>query len=233
MAQDELFAVQEVIQSRMGDTVDIFFLPGSRLVFGSLVPKGSFVNVSLLAAGCEPPSVEEFLGNEMVKKALDFDYVRCCGCRGRAGVRAALNPFDNGFVAIGDACVSRLYKDGIGSALKTARQAAFTAIARGISRDDFRHGYQPLCRAIDRDNHYGNVLFALHQWVKNHPSFLKAQEKLVTTEQARSVTDRPYSHVIWGMFTGNDDYRHIMTMAMSPGSLGRMVSAMFKAKFGA
>lgn len=233
MVQDELHAGRDVIQSKMAETVHIFFLPGSPLVFGSLVPKGAFVNVSLLASGCEPPSVDEFLENEMVKKVLDFPYLRCCGCRGRAGVKPALNPVDEGFVAIGDASVSRLYKDGIGSALKTARQAAHTAVYHGFSREAFHRHYLPLCRAIDRDNHFGSVLFRFHQRVKDSPSFLKAQAGLITAEQASRDTYRPYSHVIWGMFTGSYEYRRIMSMALAPGSLVKLAAAMIRAKVGA
>jgi len=232
MAQDELHAGRDVVQSRMGDTVHIFFLPGSPLVFGSLVPKGAFINVSLLASGCEPPSVDEFLENELVREVLDFPYLRCCGCRGRAGVEPALNPVDDGFVAIGDASVSRLYKDGIGSALKTARQAAHTAIFEGISREAFRRRYLPLCRSIDRDNRFGSVMFRFHQWVKDSPSFLKAQARLITAEQASHDTYRPYSHVIWGMFTGSYEYRRIMSMALAPDSLVKLAAAVFRAKVG-
>ncbi|MEW6142593.1 MAG: hypothetical protein AB1597_05465 [Chloroflexota bacterium] len=233
MVQDELHAGRDVVQSRMAETVHIFFLPGSPLVFGSLVPKGAFINVSLLASGCEPPSVDEFLENEMVKRVLDFPYLRCCGCRGRAGVKPALNPVDDGFVAIGDASVSRLYKDGIGSALRTARQAAHTAVFAGISREVFRRHYLPLCRAIDRDNHFGNVMFRFHQWVKDSPYFLKAQARLITAEQASRNTYRPYSHVIWGMFTGSYEYRRIMSMALAPDSLVKLAAAMIRAKVGA
>lgn len=230
MGQDELYAGREVVQSKMADTVHIFFLPGSSLVFGSLVPRGAFINVSLLASRCELPSVDGFLENEIVRQVLDFPYLRCCGCRGRAGTAPALNPADDGFVAIGDASVSRLYKDGIGSALRTARQAALTAAYYGISGEVFRRHYLPLCRAIDRDNRFGNVLFRFHQRLKDSPAFLKAQARLVSAEQTSGDVYRPYSHVIWGMFTGSYEYRRIMGMALSPGSLVRLAQAMVRAK---
>ncbi len=233
MVQDELHAGRDVVQSRMAGTVHIFFVPGSSLVFGSLVPKGAFINVSLLADGCEPPSVDEFLENELVKRVLNFPYLRCCGCRGKAGVGMALNPADDGFVAIGDASVSRLYKDGIGSALRTARQAAHTAVFDGISREAFRRHYLPLCRDIDRDNRFGSVLFRFHRWVKDSPSFLKAQARLIAAEQLSHDAYRPYSHVIWGMFTGSYDYRRIMSMALAPGSLVKLAAAMIRVKAGA
>jgi flavin-dependent dehydrogenase len=231
MAQDELYAGADMVASRLGGTVHIFFIPGSQFVFGSLVPKGAFVNVSLLAKGCEPPSVEEFLAQEMVKKVLDFPYERSCGCRGKAATGPAFGPYDDGFVAIGDACVSRLYKDGIGSALQTARQAARTAVLVGIEAGHFRHGYMPLVRAIERDNNYGEFLFWLHQRAKDSAAFLRAQSRLVSREQQSSRLFKPFSRVIWGMFTGSYPYREILRIVLGPGSLARLATTFLAESF--
>ena len=77
-----------------------------------------------------------------------------------AALLGLMLPFlGNGFVAIGDAGVTRLFKNGIGSALRTARRAAWIAVSRGCSRADFVAGYLPLSRAIDLDNQIGRLLF--------------------------------------------------------------------------
>jgi len=230
MAQDELYAGRETVSKRFGGMVHIFFFPGLNFVFGSLVPKGAFVNVSLLAKGCEPPSVDEFLDNPIVKKVLDFEYQRSCGCRGRAGVAPAGVACGDGFVAIGDACVSRLYKDGIGSALRTAHRAAATAVFEGISDTAFKHGYLPLIRAIDSDNRYGRLLFSFHQSFKDSGAFLQSQAQLVTNEQKSGKGPRPFSRVIWGMFTGSYSYRNIARMAFSPAAVAQLFAAMVRNK---
>ena len=100
----------------LGQRAHVFLLPRSGLVFGSLVPKGFSINVSVLGSGKYPVSVNDFLRHDLVRQTLPGNYQRGCGCRPQAVIRPARNYFADGFVAIGDAAVSRLYKDGIGSA---------------------------------------------------------------------------------------------------------------------
>ena len=55
---------------------------------------------------------------------------------------------------IGDCGVTRLNKDGIGAAYRTAKAAARTAIFEGVSAEDFRKHYWPVCQAISGDNRF-------------------------------------------------------------------------------
>lgn len=50
-----------------------------------------------------------------------------------AGPKGSKHPFGDRLVFIGDCGISRLYKDGIGAAYKTAKAAATTAVLHGIS----------------------------------------------------------------------------------------------------
>ncbi|MBI4295004.1 MAG: FAD-dependent oxidoreductase [Chloroflexi bacterium] len=221
MAQDELRARPEDIQDAFGNRVKAFFLPHSDLVFGTLVPKGSFINVSLLGRS-QPPSVDEFLSHPLVKKALPFPYQRACGCRPLISVGIARHPAGDGFVAVGDAGVTRLYKDGIGSAFLTGRQAAYTAVHFGTTAQAFHRHYLPFLRALNRDNACGHLLFSLHRRLRDSPAFFNAQARLVAEERARPG-QRPYHKVLWGMFTGSYSYGEILRTALRPAVPTRLV----------
>ena len=62
-------------------------------------------------------------------------------------IRGVAEPYADRIVFVGDAGVSRLYKDGIGAAYRTAKAAARAAVFQGVSADDFRRHYQPVWRA--------------------------------------------------------------------------------------
>ena len=227
MAQDELFARQEDIIEAFGDCVRICLFPKSDLVFGSLTPKGNFINISLLGRRTTPPSIEDFLANEMVKQLLPFSYEHGCGCKPLIAVGAARNLAADGFVAIGDVSVTRLYKDGIGSALLTAREAARTVVYQGISLMDFQRNYLRFCQALERDNRWGKVLFQVHKQIKDSRTFFLAQSRLVTGEKIH-LQRQPFTQIIWGLFTGSYSYGHILKLALSLRTLMTLSGAIFR-----
>jgi NADH dehydrogenase len=228
MAQDELFAGADEVKARLGTVAHAFLIPHSDVIFGTLVPKGPFINVSVLSSGTQPVSVTEFLNYEIVKEVLPRQYVRSCGCKPRAAVGCAANYYADRFVAIGDAAVSRLYKDGVGSALATARRAAHTVVEHGWSRRDFERHYAPLCREIARDNGWGELLFALNKRAKDSRTFLLAQHRLISDEQDNMKGSQPLTRAAWGMFTGSYSYRAIARMALSPSSLVKLSLVLVK-----
>jgi len=226
MSQDELYVGSEFVSARLGAVAHAFLIPNSEIIFGTLVPKGPFINVSVLSAGHRPISVKSFLTHEMVRKVLPDRYERCCGCSPKAVVGNAGNYFSDRFVAVGDAAVSRLYKDGLGSALLTSRQAAWTAVHSGIAAQDFEHHYRPFCRAISRDNAFGHLLFGLNKRAKNSRTTLLAQHRLVSNEQDNTRSLQPFTKSAWGLFTGSYAYRTIAWMSLNPVSLTKL-SAVF------
>lgn len=227
MAQDELWAGAAQVQSSLGNSAHAFLIPGSGLVFGTLVPKGEFINVSVLRRGQRPVSVDDLLGYDIVRNVLPEPHHHTCGCQPRAAVGMAASYYANRFVAVGDAAVSRLYKDGIGSALLTARQAARTAVYHGISRQEFARHYQPLCRQINRDNRWGRLLFAVNDKLKDSRVFVRAQQRLIGDEQGNFRGSRSFTKAVWGMFTGSYSYGSIIRMVARPPSFARLLSALF------
>jgi NADH:ubiquinone reductase (H+-translocating) len=228
MAQDELKVVTTRIHPFPDNVAHAFLIPRSGLIAGCLVPKGSFLNVSVLNKTEQPISVSEFLQNDIVKNTLHDQYERVCGCSPRIAITSARHYFADGFVAVGDAAVSRLYKDGIGSALRTAREAALTVVRRGFSLQAFKRYYEPFCRGIDRDNRWGNALFWLNDKAKDSRTFLWIQHRLIGDEQIANRGPKPFTKAVWGMFTGSYSYRSIARMTLNPTALYRLLLALLQ-----
>jgi NADH:ubiquinone reductase (H+-translocating) len=228
MAQDELQVETIKANAHSSNVARAFLIPRSGLVFGALVPKGSFLNVSVLNKTEQPISVSDFLGNEIVGNALRGACARVCGCSPRIAITSGHNYYGDGFVAVGDAAVSRLYKDGIGSASRTAREAALTVARSGFSRRDFRRGYHPFCRRIDRDNRWGRWLFQINDRVKDSRTFLWMQHRLIGDEQIAAWGPKPFTKAVWGMFTGSYSYRSIARMTLGPASLSKLFVALLR-----
>jgi flavin-dependent dehydrogenase len=138
-----------------------------------------------------------------------------CGCTPRVAVALAAGIYADRLVVVGDAAVTRLYKDGIGAAFITAEAAARTAIQRGVSRRDFAAGYRPVCRRIAADNVYGHWLFRL--WaLTRRASFLRdAWGRAILAEAGLPVANHVHTRVLWGMFTGDESYRQIFWLSVS------------------
>lgn len=227
MAQDELYAGTAQVGLRLENMAHTFLMPHSGLIFGTLVPKGPFINVSILSSGKYPVSVTDFLSQDIVRKVLPEHYERACGCRPRAVISSAHNYYADRFVAIGEAAASRLYKDGTGSSLLTAREAARTVVWHGLSRRDFERYYQPCCHRINRDNRWGRLLFSITDKAKDSATFLLAQRRLIGDEQRDVSGPQPFTKAVWGMFTGNYSYTNIARMTLRPASLVRLLAALF------
>ena len=229
MAQDELLIEPIPSQTPMDSTVHVYFEQPRGLIFGALIPKGNFANVSLLGRHFGRDSIDQFLAVAEVAKIAGNHPPRLCGCRPRVAVAPARGYYADRFVAVGDACVTRLYKDGIGSALITARAAADTALRFGISRDAFAAHYAPVCRAIAHDNRYGRAVFGLVGQSKGNALFMRAMGHALRSEADESPGPHALSRTLWALFTGDANYEEIFWMMFKPKSVGRIASAMFRA----
>ena len=228
MAQDELYVGTAEVKYRLGNMAHVFLIPHSNLTFGTLVPKGPFVNVSVLSSSKHPVSAADFLRHDIVREVVPDRYEFACNCRPLIAVGPAYNYYADRFIAIGEAAVSRLYKDGIGSSLFTARQAAHTVVYHGLSYQDFERNYQPLCRTINHDNWWGRLLFSINDKSKDSRIFLAAQHRLIGDEQDNMTGPQPFTKAAWGMFTGSYSYTSIARMVFGPTSLAKLFGALFR-----
>ncbi|MFQ5857940.1 MAG: hypothetical protein ACE5LU_20230, partial [Anaerolineae bacterium] len=125
-------------------------------------------------------------------------------------------PFADRIVFIGDCGSTRLYKDGIGAAYRTAKAAASTAVFQGISAEDFREHYWPACQAIDTDNTIGKLIFFVVGQIQKRRFARRAVLRMIVSEQQKEGGGRPMSTVQWDMYTGSGSYREIFMRTLHP-----------------
>jgi len=218
----EVMAQDEVLRPAgwLSDEVNAYFQYPQGLSFGSIIPKGRFLNISLLGKGFTRDSVDEFITTQNLTDVLGYGSSgSLCGCNPRIAVGPARAYYGDRWVAVGDAAVTRLYKDGIGSAFETAKHAMSTAFWKGISRDAFHRQYAPVCRSIARDNRYVFLLFRLWNLVLNSPLALKAWKSAIQWEMSLPTERRRHRRVLWGMLTGDEPYRDLFIEAINPAAL--------------
>jgi flavin-dependent dehydrogenase len=225
MAQDELLLETPTRSPRTQAHVYVGRQPG--LVFGALIPKGRFLNVSLLGHRLKGDPVGDFLGRPDCRWVGEQPR-RLCGCRPQIAVAAAQQPCADRFVAVGDAATTRLYKDGIGSAFSTARQAAWTALHVGISHQAFAEHYLPLCRSMALDNRIGQLLFWPWQGKRGwlYSLWERCWLRVLLAEQTLPAAQRRGHLALWNMLTGDDSYAHIARHALHPKIFGLVAAAL-------
>ena len=230
----ELLLGQEQVSRWLGSSMHVFLLRLPRLKFGALIPKGDHVTVCLVGHEIDKTLVEEFLGCEEVRRCLPPGVVPrpfACQCAPKLSLGAGSPLFADRLVLIGDCAVTRLYKDGIGAAYRTAKAAAVTAVFEGISAEAMRHRYLPTCRAIQWDNAIGAVLFTCSEQQKR-PFIQRGMLRMVEREQRSLPEQRPISSVLWDMFTGSAPYADILRRFMAPRLWGQLLSDMSAAAVG-
>jgi flavin-dependent dehydrogenase len=215
MAQDE-FPLPEGWPS---DQVRSYFQKPQGLVFGALIPKGSYVNISLLGRGLAADAISDFIEAHELNEDLPVSSGSLCGCTPRIAVGLAKRYFGDRWVAVGDAAVTRLYKDGIGAAFSTAEKAVHTALTVGISEAAFRKGYRPLCKEIVKDNNYGRILFRLWDLTLRFRVLMSVWVGIIRSEEDLPRSQRIHSRILWGMFTGSEPYRQLFRKLFSKGSI--------------
>lgn len=216
----------ETLEKYLGDSMHVFLLNLPRLEFAAIIPKGEYATLCLLGTEIDKLLIKNFLESPLVRKCFPPDVsleLPPCHCSPRINTSAASQPFGDRVVFIGDSGVTRLFKDGIGAAYRTAKAAAETAAFAGVSAEDFRAHYWPKCRDIDVDNKIGKAIFALvRQWQKR-PYDMSGIVRMVAGEQADKKRLPRMSMVLWDMFTGSANYREILWQALHPGFVSSLV----------
>jgi len=228
---------QSLVKRYLGSSMHVFLLDVPRLEFAALIPKGDYVTVCLLGEEIDKPLVNTFLTSRQVQHCMpphwkipdDF-----CHCSPSISISGAYPPFADRVVFIGDCGVTRLYKDGIGAAYRTAKTAAKTALFEGISAEDFRLYYWPVCRWLWNDNRVGKLIFFATRCIQKLRFARKAVLHMVSREQHEQGIRRRMSLVLWDTFTGSAPYREVFWRTLNPvfllRLLGNLLAAMKPAK---
>jgi hypothetical protein len=217
---------RETIQRWLGTSMHVFLLNLPRLEFAALIPKGDYVTMCLLGEDIDKELVQSFFHAPEVKLCLPPDWhvpEDFCHCSPKLNIRGAVHPFADRVVFIGDCGVTRLYKDGIGAAYRTAKAAAITAVFEGISAEDFRQHFWPACQYLATDNQVGRIVFAATRQIQERQFLRRGVWRMVTAEQHKAGGLRRMSMVLWDTFTGSAPYRSVFLRTLHPAFWGRLL----------
>jgi len=221
----EYFLGEETINKCLGTSMHVFLLPIPGLEFGAIVPKGDYVSVCLLGNDLDKAAYQTFISSKQVRGCMPRGWdpgKNSCQCSPRINVLGVDRPFTDRVVFIGDSGSTRLYKDGIGAAYRTANAAARTAVFHGVSEKDFERRYLPACNGIEKDNAIGRFMFGMTGHMHRSAILRRALLEMTRDEQRRAGEKRRMSAVLWDLFTGSSSYRQILTRTFHPAFWGRL-----------
>lgn len=221
----EYYLGEELIAETLGDSMHVFLLNIPRLEFAAIIPKGDYASVCLLGESIDRELVDGFLNSDEVRGCMPEDWSpdpRSCQCAPKIATKGAIQPYGDRIVFVGDCGVTRLYKDGIGAAYKTAKACATTAVFEGVSKRDFRRHYAPILKTILRDNAIGKVTFSATRVIQMLPFARRAMLRMTQKEQSIPGRHKDISQVLWDMFTGSAAYKDIFVRTLHPRFLGRL-----------
>jgi flavin-dependent dehydrogenase len=214
----------DTIARYVGSSMHVFLLDLPGLEFAAIIPKGDYVSICLLGDGIGKSVLESFLSSPEVARCMPPDWdatAKSCQCSPRINVASAVQPFADRIVFVGDAGATRLFKDGIGAAYRTAKSAATTAVFEGISESAFRRRYWPTCRKIEKDNSIGKVMFSITGQIQRRGFARRAVLRMASHEQTVSPKSRRMSMMLWDLFTGSAPYREILNRGVHPSFITR------------
>jgi flavin-dependent dehydrogenase len=218
----------------LGSSMHVFLIDVPRLEFAAIIPKGDCTSVCLLGEDIDRELLQSFMGAPEVKRCMPGEWVpanEACGCSPRMNIAPAARPFADRMLFIGDCGVTRLYKDGIGAAYRTAKAAAATAIFQGVSAEHFAAHFAPACGKITTDNRFGKIVFFVTELIKKRRFTRRAIWKLVQHEQDDLRGHARMSTVLWDTFTGSAPYRDIFKRTLHPAFILRLAKELVSAFF--
>ncbi len=177
------------------------------------------MTICLLGKDIDRSLTQSFLNTPEVKECFPSDWLapdKFCNCFPKINVHGAHLPFADRIVFVGDCGITRLYKDGIGAAYRTAKAAATTVIFEGISAEDFRRYYWPACMAISKDNKLGELIFSVTRLIQKIRYAHRGVLRMVSAEQQKKSSSRRMCMVLWDTFTGSAPYSEIFLRTLSP-----------------
>ena len=201
-----------------------------RLEMCSLVPKRGFITGVLVG-----PSVDAAANpaesREVMRRFLELPHIRklvspeirfspACVCSPNMVVGSAKNPFADRVAAVGDIVTTRLYKDGILSAERTAQALAETVLEFGIDEDSLKQGYEPTLRRFARDNRFASIVFLLHRVSFSSSVLSRVLYQAVITERKTIPSNqRHLENILWRIASGDDQYEDIFLSMIHPATV--------------
>jgi len=220
----------DFIDAKLGNSMHAFLLDLPKLDFAAIIPKGDYATMCLIGDNITSDFVDSFVRNPAVRDYIPVEqdsFTGACHCSPQASLCNVTQSFADRVLLLGDCSMTRLNKDGIGSAYRVAKTAAVTALFRGISSDDFRRGYRPIYQSINHDNAFGRTLYRIVNLIKKNRFLTRAVMRVVRSEQQNTGRKRRLSKVLWDVFTGSAQYREVFLRCFHPGIWGRLLWCIF------
>jgi flavin-dependent dehydrogenase len=221
---------EENILKLLGNAIQLYLMDIPNLKFAAIIPKGHSASLCMMGKNINQTMVKSFIQFPEVERYLppqDTSFFQACACAPRMVVSMATKPFADRVVIIGDSAISRLYKDGIGAAYRTAKAAATTALFKGISVENWQRHFWPICKSINTDNQFGHIIFFVINWIQRIKFAQRVILNRVLHEQNSSAGAKIMSSVLWDTFTGSAAYRSIFLRTLRPGFLWGLVRSVF------
>ncbi|MDR4504849.1 MAG: hypothetical protein MRK01_08695 [Candidatus Scalindua sp.] len=218
--QTELSLNEKFIKKSFKECIHVFAIGLKPFRFASMVPKGNYVTVSLVGVrDLTKQDLINFLDHPVVRKKLPHDWKmpeNFCMCLPRITLSHAKNPFTNRFMIVGDASISRIYKNGLESAYITSQFAAQAAFEHGITKVDFdKYYYKPARKLLAMDNLLGSLILLFSDFVIKRNWLVKARLSYVKGRRGSWIADYLNS-LLWNMVTGDAPYKKILVQALNP-----------------
>jgi flavin-dependent dehydrogenase len=216
---------RDVIRETFGPSMHVFLLDIPRLEFAALIPKGDYVTLCLLGDDIDENLIDTFFSSPEVRDRFPGGVIpgHVCHCYPRINIRAATPVYGDRLVLIGDSGTTRLFKDGIGAAYRTSKAAAKTAVFHGVSAEDFKNYYAPLCRRIDNDNRVGKLVFTFASLVQKSRFARRGILNMAANEQQQVDGPRRMSGVLWDLFSGSASYTDVFLRTLHPAYVGTLL----------
>ncbi len=221
------------IKKSFNDNIHVFALGIKPFRFASMVPKGNYVTVSLVGTrDLTKKDLLNFINHPVVRKKLPHDWQmsdKFCMCIPKITLSHAKKPFTDRFVIVGDASISRIFKNGLESAYITSQLAARAAFENGISNEDFdKYYYKPANKLLAMDNLLGTVILILSDFVTKQNWLVKARLSYVKSRKGSWIANH-LNELLWNMVTGNAPYKKILIQALNPIFQIRLIPVTIKA----
>ena len=216
---------RDVIRETFGPSMHVFLLDIPRLEFAALIPKGDFVTLCLLGDDIDEELMQRFFSSPEVRNCFPGGQIppHACHCYPRINIRPAQPVFADRMVMIGDSGTTRLFKDGIGAAYRTAKAAAKTAVFHGVDAESLRQHYAPLCRKIGNDNKVGKFVFNVASLVQKARFARRGVLRMTANEQQQADGPRRMSGVLWDLFSGSASYTNVLLRTLHPAYIGSLL----------
>ena len=182
--------------------------------------KGIMSTVSLIGdRDLTKKDLLDFVNHPVVRSKLPPDWKmpdRFCMCIPKITLTHAKKPFTDRLVIIGDASISRIYKNGLESAYITSQLAVQTAFEKGISKEDFsRYYYRPARKLLAMDNLFGSLIMRVSDFVTRRSWLVTARLSYVENRKGSRIANH-LNEMLWNMVTGDAPYREIILQAFNP-----------------